>query len=121
MPTRWETCEEKILSHLRYDPEQGKLFWAKPGLAIKVGKEAGYISNSDWYRRVKICGKLIPTHSIIWFIHNKEWPNGEIDHINRDHLDNRIENLRVATRQQNSANRKMGQGNYHSFKGMSFE
>ena len=48
---------------------------------------------------------------IIYKAHNKDWEidnssmNNFIDHINRDSTDNRIENLRVLTNQQNQFNR----------------
>ena len=47
-------------------------------------------------------------------------PRGvEIDHVNRDTLDNRRENLRVATRRQNMANTSKGPRNTSGFKGVS--
>ncbi|WP_436868476.1 HNH endonuclease signature motif containing protein, partial [Enterobacter hormaechei] len=42
---------------------------------------------------------------MIWEMHNGPIPqNMEIDHINRIKLDNRLENLRLATRRQNACN-----------------
>lgn len=44
----------------------------------------------------------------------------EVDHINGDGLDNRRANLRVATRQQNNYNQRIGKANSSGFKGVSF-
>jgi hypothetical protein len=46
-------------------------------------------------------------HRIIWIYHNGAIPRGkEIDHIDHDTLNNRIENLRLVTRSENLKNRK---------------
>jgi hypothetical protein len=44
----------------------------------------------------------------------------EIDHINRNSLDNRVENLRWATRSQNTANRVKFKNSSSIYKGVSF-
>lgn len=54
-----------------------------------------------------ISGKVYrdSAHRVVWFIHNGIIPEGmEIDHINRDRLDNRIENLRLVSRAGNCHN-----------------
>jgi hypothetical protein len=42
----------------------------------------------------------------IWFLHTGDWPKQQIDHINRDKLDNRVANLRDVSLLENMRNRK---------------
>lgn len=59
----------------------------------------------DGYIRVRVLGREFRAHRIIWELHNGEIPEGMlIDHIDGDVSNNKIENLRLATRQQNNAN-----------------
>ena len=63
------------------------------------------------YYRIKINKKSYRLSRIVYKAHNKDWDitdisiNNFIDHINTNSLDNRIENLRVVTQQQNQWNR----------------
>ena len=47
----------------------------------------------------------LKAHRVAWALVTGEWPKSEIDHINGVRSDNRIENLRLATRTQNCQNR----------------
>jgi HNH endonuclease len=61
-------------------------------------------------------GDTIYMHRLILDI----WDEREVDHINRDTLDNRRANLRIATVSQNRMNRSKFEGNYSSpYKGVS--
>lgn len=56
--------------------------------------------------RVKFDGKNVPLHRLIWMWHYGDIPDrAQIDHINRDWTDNRIENLRVASASLNQFNK----------------
>lgn len=89
----------------RYDEHIGKIFWIKSRKRINVGDEAGSPTHHG-YRIVGIFGKRYLSHRLAWLIATGNWPENEIDHINGDTSDNRLVNLRPATRRQNSANRR---------------
>lgn len=48
------------------------------------------------------------------------WPDGEIDHINGDRKDNRLENLRLATSSENKQNIGLKSNNRSGFTGVSW-
>lgn len=50
-----------------------------------------------------------------------EWPEHEVDHKNLDSLDDRLENLRVATPSQNQANKGMRKDNTSGVKGVAWD
>ncbi len=66
--------------------------------------------NSNGYILVKANGKMFRLHRIIYASFNPSFDiydsSIEIDHINRDKSDNRIANLRIATRAENTQNIK---------------
>lgn len=69
------------------------------------GKRADHPSKD--YRRVFINRVAYAAHRIVWAMNTGSYPEVEIDHINRDKNDNRIANLRSATKSENAANRVM--------------
>jgi len=85
--------------------EGGKLFnRTQRGNRIKIGEESGYLQ-ADGYRRIRIDGKMYLSHRLIYIYHNGEIADGlHIDHIDRDKLNNNIENLRLVTIQENQFN-----------------
>jgi len=58
------------------------------------------------YLIIKIKGKQYKAHRLVYLYFNGKFPKNEIDHINRIRSDNKIENLRDVTRQQNMDNTK---------------
>lgn len=89
---------------LSYDKSSGLLTWKGD---MKGGKRKGDVAGSKaqhGYITVRVDGHLYYAHRLVWLIQYGEWPEMEIDHINRDRTDNRIANLRVASRKQQSGN-----------------
>jgi len=60
--------------------------------------------DKDGYLIIKIKTRQYKSHRLAWFLYYHEWPNGEIDHINRIRTDNKKCNLRVTDRLGNIKN-----------------
>ena len=88
--------------------KDGVLIWKRPPDRCRV--KPGHIAGSKRKRgdlQVKIKQTAYLAHRIIWAMLKKEDPGAmQIDHINGNPGDNRIENLRKATVAQNNSNRK---------------
>ena len=84
----------------RYEVNGGKLVAKVDYCNIKVGCEVGFETNHG-YRQVGVLGRNFLTHHIVWFLCKGQWPNLPLDHINGDKSDNRIENLRELSHEQN--------------------
>jgi len=74
---------------------------------FKVAEKNDYYG----YKTVKVDGKSYRLHRLAWCYIYGNFPNCEIDHINQDRSDNRIKNLRLATRSENMRNKKTHKNN----------
>ena len=118
--------QTELKTVLRYVPEQGHFIWLDYPLPSgkarrRTGKTAiGSIAgsyNKLGYLEIRYNGKLYLGHRLAWLYVYGVTPT-EIDHINRNPSDNRIINLRVATRTQQMANIKRMSTNKSGFKGV---
>jgi hypothetical protein len=89
-----------------FDYKNGELYWKKrTSIRITIGKKVGYLSK-DGRIYTRINKKLIAIHRVIFAWHYGYFPK-LVDHIDRNSLNNKIENLRQATKAQNSYNSKI--------------
>lgn len=96
----------------------GEIYWKKQNNRHPIDKPAGYV-NSNGYRLIKYQGKQIYAHRLIWIMHGNVLQD-QIDHINRNPLDNRIENLRNADYSSNAFNTELRSDNKSGVRGVSW-
>ena len=104
-----------------FEHRDGKLYWKKvahPNKQYLVGQEAGSIHKTG-YRHVTWLGKVHKVHRLIFLLEYGYLPS-EVDHINGDRQDNRIENLRAATRSENQCNRPALANNTSGYPGVTW-
>lgn len=94
---------ERLKRLLHYDPDTGVFTYRETRGRCLRGTVSGK-RHAGGYWRVSIDRKIYQAHRLAWFYVFEEWPNGDIDHINLDKVDNRISNLRIATPSENQAN-----------------
>lgn len=99
----------ELLGKLDYNPETGEFRWkVKVAIRVKPGQIAGCRDESSGgYWKVGIRGRYYKAHRLAWFYVHGSWPDGEIDHIDRNGFNNSIKNLRVVSRSQNMQNSNM--------------
>lgn len=86
----------------------------KPGDALKPS------INKNGYAVTQINGTLHYVHRLVWLYAHGEWPSKQIDHINRNRSDNRLENLRLATSVEQGQNTGIPKNNTSGYKGVWF-
>ena len=109
--------ELAIINAVKYDPESGLFFNLVQRGPLMPGDRIG-CANHKGYVNIMVTGKMYVAQRLAWFLMNKSWPDGMVDHINRIPTDNRWCNLRLATRSQNGMNRTEPKNNTSGRKGV---
>jgi hypothetical protein len=99
-----ESWFKSALQMVEYDPQSGVFRWrvSRRGHA-KAGDVAGTLTHAG-YIAIKTGGKVVGAHRLAWYAVHRVVPVAELDHRNGNKADNRIANLREATRAQNAWN-----------------
>lgn len=118
-PTRKPLTLELLKQRLAYNPKTGVWQWLRSNNAC-AKKPAGHM-RPDGYRQLIIDGVCYFSGRLAWFYMTSEWPQEQIDHINRNRADDRWSNLREATWSNNMANRKLHTNNTSGYRGVSWD
>lgn len=120
LSSRWfkaTLTQERLKVFLHYEPATGVFTWLRSH-KYPAGTEAGYI-NDQGYRLIYVSGRDYRAHHLAWLYVHGCLPK-ELDHKNGNPADNRIHNLREATRSQNLGNTKKPRTNKSGYKGVSW-
>lgn len=122
-----EKPDPEYLRELLRIGDDGLLYWlvdrrvgrGKGRVHKAAGSLAGCIGNHGYYV-IRIDGVLYLAHRVAFAIANGRWPDGELDHADRNRLNNRPENLRECSSTENKANRSTPSNNSSGVKGVSW-
>jgi len=101
---------EELKEFLDYNPDTGIFTWIKKlNRRMKdrlVGREAGVMNSWTYYIQIRFKGIDYRAHRLAYYMHHGIDPLEKlVDHIDGDKSNNKINNLRLATKSQNGANR----------------
>lgn len=130
-PELLRDAAEKIRKYLSYNPETGILTWLKredtdryvrAWNARYAGAKAGRVHPVQGYITINILvgKKKMPfsAHRIAILLSTGVWPSKDVDHINQNRTDNRLENLRQVSKVENFRNSSRSVKNKSGFTGV---
>ena len=102
----------------KYNPTTGILYWrSNRSPTVRCGDIAG-TDHCKGYRSVQVNHNNYLVHRLIWLIIKGVWPKNQIDHIDHDRGNNKIDNLREATQTENQRNGCIQKNNTSGFVGV---
>jgi hypothetical protein len=127
---------EFVKECLNYDPDIGIFTWkirprehfvsdrsCSAWNTKYANKEAGAINvpkgRRIGYKVISLNNKMYRAHRLAWLIVYGKWPKNQIDHIDRDHFNNKIDNLRDVPDSVNMKNLAMRIDNTSGYNGLS--
>lgn len=105
---------------LDYSPQTGLFTWRETRAHnAKQGSIAGWRATNG-YLWITVNDQRYLAHRLAWFYVHGVWPDAEIDHVDHDRLNNRLENLRRATSEENRRNSGKRRNGKHKWRGIYF-
>jgi hypothetical protein len=100
--------------------KDGSLFWRVRRKGVRFGSMAGR-RRSDGYSKIMVDRKDYFAHRLIFLYHHGYTPEHEVDHIDRNRSNNKIENLREASRSCNLRNSAQQSSTSSGVKGITWD
>ena len=111
-----ELTQERLKELIYYDPETGIFKRKNP---VSNSKPITSL-HSQGYIRFTVDRVFHYAHRLAWLYVYGEFPDGVIDHINRQKQDNRISNLRISDHSKNGHNSNLSRRNKTGYTGVTF-
>lgn len=110
---------KRLREVVQYNPDTGffKRLISRSN-RIAPGGLTGVATAENGYASINIDGTVYKAQRLVWLYVYGEFPDGIVDHINGIPSDNRLVNLRVATKSENLCNRPRPKNNTSGLKGI---
>lgn len=115
-----EICQSDLYHLFEYRPD-GTLKRKVSNRRHRQGTIVGEENDGTGYLQTTVKGIRCQVHLAVWIIHHGSMPTGFVDHRNGNKRDNRIENLRDSSCQQNNQNRRISINNKVGVKGVHWD
>ena len=112
--------QKRLKEVLFYDPKIGDFIWKISTGNVKIGDIASCL-NFYGYIRISVDGVRYKAHRLAWLYEYGYFPENDLDHIDRIKTNNRIKNLREASRSCNMRNTGNQKNNTSGIKGICFD
>ena len=101
---------QRLREILSYDKDTGFFTRISHGRGRRPaeGNPAGCKTDRG-YIHIHVSGRVYKAHRLAWLYVHSEWPDGDIDHIDGDKTNNRIDNLRSVSTSVNMQNQRVAQ------------
>lgn len=110
---------ERIRELIDYDPDTGVFRWKISRAAMKIGDIAGGIGAAGyWMIGIDLC--RLYGHVVAWAHVTGSYPSTFLDHRDTNRLNNRWDNIRPASNQENTWNASLKASNKSGYKGVSW-
>lgn len=112
--------QKELKEEIIYHPETGLFFWRvfksgrKMDRAVGAVTGAGYLVTTFHYKQYSL-------HRLAFLYMLGSFPDGMVDHIDCNKLNNRWDNIRLATIFENAQNKPLGHTNNSGFKGVCWD
>lgn len=113
---------DRLRELLHYDPETG-VFTRRVtcGARSIAGQIAGSKNKRQGHWFISVDSQRHQAHRLAWLYVHGHWPEQNIDHINGDGFDNRIENLRDVSQAVNMQNQRNGRSGTSQYLGVCWD
>jgi len=108
---RFMLTQERLKEVLHYAFDAGVFHWLVKRGSRAAGAPAG-ATDAYGYTVIRIDKRLYKAHQLAWLYQYGYFPDGNLDHIDRNKANNAIDNLRIVNQSENMQNQTRSRGVY---------